>query len=370
MKPIGFLLSGLAGLLLTSTLSVAQTAGSLDWNFGNTDQASGLWWKPRDIGADGKILVVRDITSDVPLHLCIARLDRSGNYDSLFRPASVSCKRVSEAVFDGPVVAAAPDGKVLVTMRYGHFMLPDGRPVDLLRLQKDGELDPSFVPVPREIAPGGYPRPWRHIGELTVLPDNRILYGLTRVHPDGSVDLTYKPSESEAENTLPSVRPLQTNIVLREVLPDNSLLMARLNTDGVVQEIFRVPQWSRRYPVQELRNLQVISMLIEPDGNLLLTTVYDTVSGSFPRELETIRIYGDGQPYIWPHTVRRQPNGGFEFELTAATNRTVIIEARADLNAAPWMPISTFPPAVDRGIMKVTDPTFDQRHRIYRAVAK
>ena len=86
---------------------------------------------------------------------------------------------------------------------------------------------------------------------------------------------------------------------------------------------------------------------------------------------ETIRLHGDGVPYAWPHTLQRSSEGTVAFEITAATNRTVVVEASTDLKSGSWTPLTTFAPAVQRATIEFSDLEAGKfQKRFYRAISR
>lgn len=144
--------------------------------------------------------------------------------------------------------------------------------------------------------------------------------------------------------------------------------LVRLNTDGSRDETY----------VSELRHdihlrdgvddFQVQAMVLQPDEKLVVSTIAYSDEGTPVRSI--IRLHGDGAPYIVPASIRADSHQSIGFQMTAATNRTVVVESSPNLKSGPWTVLATFPPAVRRETIQFSDnASANTQQRFYRVVS-
>lgn len=205
-----------------------------------------------------------------------------------------------------------PDGGILVRGRTEMILFPDGPPPDgitnhLTRLHPDGRLDSSFALDARVVLPQ---REW----EPTVLqpaPDGKLLIAtsartadgqslashLVRLNRDGSLDTTF-------QITLQSPFQLYTPLRAIAAQPDGRILIGgvflregnvfpgllRLTQDGSMDGQFTPVEcpWGGISTNPEPR-----SIVIQPDGRILIAGHFDRVNSSAKTNLA--RIHSDGQ---------------------------------------------------------------------------
>lgn len=203
-------------------------------------------------------------------------------------------------------------------------------------------------------------------------PRNR----LARLHPNGSLDKSFVPFATGWADVDLGFRfafVIQRDgkvIVWGRFLMQGAakpLLLVRLNSDGSLDDDFHAEPRSLRFAENEVEDLSVRSVALQPNEDFLVAIQFRVRGG--PIETQPIRMYGDGFPYLWPHAFQRNADGTTELQITASTNRTVVVEAAADLKAPQWHAVATLPAGAGQRIMTVNDSdavAFPQR--FYRAV--
>lgn len=277
----------------------------------------------------------------------LLRLKPNGELDSAFVP---QLRGADSYVYD---FAVQPDGRIVVAIIE---TLIDGQKRSVIRLLPDGSYDPSFEPV---LIGGGV--------TARTMPDGKILLGgisavngraspeWVRLHPDGRFDLEFVPFTSDLDfGNLAIQRDGKIILFQYGKAVGSPGQLVRLHTDGRRDETY----------VGGLRDAQgVYAVALQPDGKLVSSV---NVSGV----VSIIRLHGDGVPYIVPPSVRANSSGIVEFQITAATTRTMVIESSADLKSGPWTVLATFPPAVGRGTIQFSDSgSAKTPQRFYRAVS-
>jgi len=223
-------------------------------------------------------------------------------------------------ITDGDVhfVHSLPDGKVFLGAVSGGFTTVNGiaRP-GLARLQADGGLDLDFIPFADDLNPGN----------LAIQRDGKIILAQ-----------------------------------FWKMLGSPTRQLVRLNTDGSRDETY----------VSELHEIhddfQVQALVLQPDEKLVVSTVTRSDDGTPVSSI--IRLHGDGMPYILPTSIRANSNRTVEFQITAATNRTVVVEYSPNLKSGPWTILETFPPGVGRETIQFSDSaSANMPQRFYRALS-
>jgi uncharacterized delta-60 repeat protein len=223
--------------------------------------------------ADGRVLIGGTFTSvDARPRSGLARLHADGALDVEFR-----------ADTGGPNVGflgVGPDGKVWVG---GNFVTVAGAVRrNLARLNPDGTVDAGFTPP--AIVSGQYD----YVSWVHTLGDGRLLVGghfesrpaqgmpdqnLVRLHPDGSLDLSFTCDLSGLYLASALVRPDAT-IVAGGMLhswtgTSHYFVLAELGADGQVV---------REYSPAVLPAM-VTSVLLQTDGKLVIGGMFSTVYG-------------------------------------------------------------------------------------------
>ena len=327
-----------------SGLARLNRDGSVDGSF---PPAPGGWfvWKLVLLPSGGYLVAGSGETTGYTLF----RLKHNGELDSAFVP------QILGADPDVRDFAVQPDGRIVVRI---FETLIDGQKRNVIRLLPDGSYDPSFAPVLTNGDVVGF----------GTLPDGKILlWGefstvngmarpwLARLHADGRLDLNFVPITEEFDKANLAIQRDGKIILLQYGKVNGSpAQLVRLNTDGRRDETY----------VSGLRNAQrVYAPVPQPDEKLLVSSV--DASG-----VSIIRLHGDGAPYIVPVSIRPNSNGTIEFQITAATNRTVVVESSPNLKSGPWTMLATFPPGVGRETIQFSDSgSTNTQQRFYRAVS-
>ena len=238
---------------------------------------------------DGKILVGGAFTmlggggTGTTTRIALGRLNADGSLDS-FNPGA------SKAFGGAPIVytmALQPDGKIVVGGYLNGLGGGTGNTVRnyLGRLEADGSVDLGFNPGANSI--GG-------VTALVLQADGKIVVGgsftglglgtgtgslranIGRLHPDGSVDLTFNPGAEAQVNTL--AVQIDGRIVLGGYFkwlgdqggPARSVrnYIGRLNADGSVDSGFNPGAGN-----------VLNAVAIQPDGAILAAGIFGTVGG-------------------------------------------------------------------------------------------
>ncbi|MGB3527597.1 MAG: T9SS type A sorting domain-containing protein [Flavobacteriales bacterium] len=209
----------------------------------------------------------------------IVRINSDGSRDAGFDVGYGTGSSVS-------VVAIQNDGKVLIG---GHFYGYPGSTGlnDLMRLNSDGSFDTGF-----DSGDGAYPG----IGEILVLPDNKILIAglfteywgvprnhIARMNADGSLDPSFDPGAGATSQTSSSA----STIALQ---PDGKIILAgqftaydgtprkciaRLNSDGSLDNSFDAGAG----PVASGYDDRISKVVLQPDGKILVIGNFYTFNG-------------------------------------------------------------------------------------------
>jgi uncharacterized delta-60 repeat protein len=183
--------------------------------------------------------------------------------------------------FDGAVWCAAEqaDGRLLVGGTFDH--LGTNRIRGLARLLPDGTPDPSFVHQP---GAGGTVV---FAGDVEVLPDGRLLVGgffeeyhgvktrnLIRLQPDGTLDPTFPLLATGASWSVYSLEQIPDGRVyvagfFEQIGGRPFKRLARLQADGSLDLTFKAPQ----------PNGEVVEMKPLPNGQLLVCGSFSTIGG-------------------------------------------------------------------------------------------
>jgi uncharacterized delta-60 repeat protein len=299
------------------------------------------------VQADGKIIVSGPFTSmnGVPRNR-IARLNADGSIDTTFNPGTGLDSG------GGARTALQSDGKILATTGGATY---NGGAADLVRINPDGTRDESLVVTS---APSG------SISAVAVQPDGKILIGgsftsingvtrtgVARLNPNGDVDPTFEavlgysstPSATRfvVEPTgkvmiagfFTSVNGVNRNKVAR--LEANGALDVTFEssatvTIGIVAALVRQPD-GKYLIAEDTRTLQrldgngardtgftppslgwggsvgfIQSVLLQPDGTMLIGGQFDLVGGILRRNLTRLRANGAHDPSFMPNGTNDQ----------------------------------------------------------------
>ena len=178
-----------------SGITLIQSNGTVDPTFADEGGATGGGGFNRleDIARqpDGKVIVVGEFTTfNGQSRNRIARLNADGTLDTSFNVGTGA---------NGTVAAmlVQPDGKIIIG---GYFTQYNGAARGLLaRLNADGTLDTSFVPLTFGSTPG-----WR-VESLALQPDGKILVGGSFYFSGPTLKPASAASRRPARSTRPSI---------------------------------------------------------------------------------------------------------------------------------------------------------------------
>jgi uncharacterized delta-60 repeat protein len=208
--------------------------------------------------------------------------------------------------------------------------------------------------------------------------NGRARNGLARLNRDGSLDDAFAPFSSAWEARGVGAVQVQRD---GKILAGGAfwkqgatapLLLARLNVDGTLDSSYRDSSlMTATWLYGSVADIHVTDLLLQPNEDVLATLRFTRLPEKITVST-TFRLHGDGWPYILPASVRANGKDGLTFEIAAATNRNVFVEATSNLNQPVWDRRGSFPPAVNRGRMTFTDHAdgapFPQQ-RFYRVVS-
>src|SRR5262245_18482512 len=306
---------------------------------------------------NGSILVS---WSGGPGPLALVRLKPNREIDPGFAPKV----QVPEGwVFE---FAVQPDGRIVVSISEP---LIDGTKRNVIRLLPDGSYDPSFEAV---LTAGDV-----HVVET--LPDGRILLGANgivtvkgyvtspaplRLQVDGQLDLDFLPFTNDLDPDDRLAIQRDGKIIVRQFWRTNGFptrQLVRLNRDGSRDETFVADLHSPPGTYE----VGIRDLVLQPDGKLLVAALFLANSGAVG---SIARLHGDGAPFLVPASLHRNTDGTVDFQVTTATNRTVIIEAADNLKPDSWEAIASFLSATNRGPINFRDADAGRfSRRFYRA---
>jgi uncharacterized delta-60 repeat protein len=238
--------------------------------------------------ADGKVLVGGDFrNTNETRGPILVRLQPDGAIDPSFLPATTFNNRIR-------AIVPLPNGKVLVG---GSFSSADGRIRNVARLNPDGSLDPAFV-LSNDAPAGGLGD--GEVRGLAVQPDGKILLagyftrfgtitrrGVARLEADGALDTTFDPGlGASADTASVAVQPDGKILLAGDFLVFNGQQLsriARLNPDGSVDLTFRPTPGPNR---------ETHAVGLQADGKVLLGGEFTEVNGL--RRERIARLHPDG----------------------------------------------------------------------------
>ncbi len=241
----------------------------------------------------GKILVAGFLgfANGVP-RTGIARLNGDGTLDPTFAP--------SGSGFDADIVsrfAVQPDGKIVVIGGFTHY---DGRPANgIARLNPDGSLDESFIPVGSGFDGSLFFAVALQADGKIVVAGNFTQYqgapraGIARLNPDGSLDTAFNPGAGFDSPVLALAVQADGKIVAGGAFVHfdgtSRRAIARLNADGSLDPTFAPGQGFTFDGI--LGNSGIVETLaVQPDRRIVAGgdfTTYDGVSRRSIARLES-----------------------------------------------------------------------------------
>jgi uncharacterized delta-60 repeat protein len=268
----------------TQVPSVDRTFNSQDKGFGSGDSFDGFV-KDAVVQQDGKILIGGYFLSyNGTMKSNLLRLNEDGSLDQTFG--------LGMGV-DNPVYAIAvqPDGRILIG---GYFTSYDGVPrTNIARLTREGYLDTTFNPG--ESTDG-------LIESIVLQPDGKILIGghfihynghernyIARLNTDGTVDETFRSPLDMTEGGYVNTITLQSDgrilmggIFLKEDRTAVIRIM-RLNSDGSFDTTF-----SPKSYIDDT----ILSIAVQKDGRILIAGALSVYN--YPIRNHIVRLNADG----------------------------------------------------------------------------
>jgi uncharacterized delta-60 repeat protein len=280
--------------------------GSLDSGFNVGSGADGLIFAVA-VQTDGKVLIGGYFTNVNGLSRSyIARLNADGSVDTGFNPG---------ADYYVYAIVVQPDGKILVG---GWFTTLAGVSIHgIARFNEDGSFDTSFNPGTAA---------YYGISALALQSDGRVLIAagdVRRLNADGSVDASFNAHPSDEVSSI-AVQSDGKILIGGQFYAINAIIhsyFARLQPDGSLDESFNPPL--QLYPPG------VASIVVEPQGTILVSAGFYAVNGLGPRNL--VRLNPDGSVNSTLNT-GRGINAGVSTGVVQADGRIVIGGGFGDVN--------------------------------------
>ncbi|MGH2665152.1 hypothetical protein [Flavobacterium sp.] len=243
--------------------------GSLDTSFNSNSLINGSIFTFQ-VQSDGKIIINGNFTTVGGVSRNgIARLNADGSFDASWDVGTGFTGGLSAGL------ALQEDGKIIVT---GTFTTYNGIARNrIVRLNPDGTLDSTF-----DIGTGANGA----TGKIAIQPDGKIIicgtfstingvakYGIARLNVDGSVDTSFLVGSG-----------LNANVDSLIVLPDGKILLAgqmQTYNGAYVGSIFRLnPNGSKDTTFGNLSHNDTINALvIQPDGKIVVAGTETNVLG-------------------------------------------------------------------------------------------
>ncbi len=364
--------------------------------------------------SDGRILIGGDFTKvNGTNRNHIARLNADGGLDTMFDPGSGADNSVLAMVLQ-------PDGKAILG---GGFTVINGTNRNCIaRLNSDGSLDGSFDPGTGAIGLV-YSIALQTNGEVIIGGSFTNINGVTRnrvarLRSDGTVDGTFDAGNGPNSNVYSVAVQADGKVLLGgsfdKVNGTNRQYLARLNTDGTLDNAFNPGSWAvNGYFSSEVYSVAlqwdgklltggdffitngitanhiarfntdgsldrtfvpgaldgyVYSIALQPDGRVLIGGTFGSVDG-WPRN-HVARLWGDGATLVYgPET----ENDDFVVRFMGIPGIIYTVEYEESLSPANWQKlINLTAPTNDTGlglgVFEVRDPVQHTESRFYRVV--
>ncbi len=254
-----------------------EANGSLDGSFNPGTGPNSSWVASLALQADGKIVIGGGFTAMNGTNCNgVARLNANGSLDGSFSPGTVLTANYLTDYFAVNSLAVQGDGKVIVG---GTFAVNVTNSINLARLNADGSLDGGF-----SLSKGAD----SDVLAVAVQPDGRVLLGgaftgirgtirnyIAALNAAGSLDVSFDPGE-EISNQVRSVVVQPDGKVLLggsfdSVQGTNRNGIARLNANGSLDRTFD--------PGTGV-NGAVHAIALQADGKVLLGGSFNSVNGT------------------------------------------------------------------------------------------
>ncbi|HWI57952.1 MAG TPA: immunoglobulin domain-containing protein, partial [Bacillota bacterium] len=269
--------------------------GSLDTSF-NPGANATLY--SLAVQPDGKILAGGDFTSLAGYsRVGLGRLNPNGTLDTGFSPTILAPPPGYTRTVRVQVILLQPDGKLLIG---GRSSLNGGTATGFVyRLNANGTTDTTFVTTGDANGP---------VASLALQPDGKILVGglftylrsqprnrLGRLNADGTIDKDFNPN---ADNSVFALALQADGKILvggsfATLASQPRTNLARLNPDGTLDSNFALAVTGGSFPT-------VYSVVVQVDGNILLSGFFTTVAGQARAHLARINSSGGVDPGFNP----------------------------------------------------------------------
>jgi RNA polymerase sigma factor (sigma-70 family) len=341
-----------------ANISRLNPDGSLDATF---DPGPGTDWQPGQLKTsyvtcvviqdDGKILVGGTFAKMAGIkHVGLARLNPDGKLDTTFNPPTDGNVSSSSAL------AIQADGNILVFGGFSNRFLT--------RLHPDGTIDPTFH-VDATFPASGF-------GPMALQKDGKILISSVRLNSDGSRDTNFLVKVIRVGSTvsyIPGSFAVQRDgkILIgggfNQVNGVARTGIARLNSDGSVDRTFDPGSGlGPLIPKPFGPSLSVKSLVLQPDGKILLGGSFDTFNGVSRDRI--IRVFGD--PPLRFDSAALSRDTRFQTVITSLEDAPILIQSSTDL--VQWSPLTMLTNATSGAVF--TDVTTNASQRFYRALTR
>ena len=275
----------------------------------------------------------------------IARLNPDGNLDTSFQSTASLANGGSVSS-----IVLQKDGKLLIG---GNFTNVNGVVRNrIARLNQDGTLDTSFVPV------AGSPL-------IAIQSDGQVLAGTTRLNVDGSLDASFKKPSVDGFGVYSLA--VQSNgkvLIAGQFTKVNGVgrnSIARLNSDGMLDTSFQDGLSGVTWNSGAAR---VESLTVQSDGRVLIGGDFGEVNG-VPATYFT-RLWGED----FPPPIKSIQASGANVNLTwhSISNRTYRVQHNANLSATNWTDLGGDVFASGATAGKTDSTTGNASQRFYRVL--
>jgi len=269
-----------------------ERPGSFDWSFQRSVWQSLGWEFSAIVQPDDGILI--GIQSP---YGTVARLSPNGVLDSAFVATNIvpwphTWDAYSTIVHLGPT---QPDGRILVFGELSSYYQPGTN--RLVRLLPDGAIDPGFS-IPPNVALASGPMALQPDGRIFIsgtatLAGGEVLEGLLRVHPDGSLDTSFRPQIPSSVFALALQADGRILVGgLFQINGESFCGVVRLHSSGGLDASF-APVSTRSLVFTFDNNSPPVQISLETNGNILVAGSFNRVNGSILYGL--VRVFPNGE---------------------------------------------------------------------------
>lgn len=332
----------LFNFLIIVQFAAAQIQGTIDNSFLSENSGrKGAQGPTYDLveQADGKVVIAGQFSSYNQIERrSLVRINTDGSMDTAFNQTNFFVGGTTGSAPSITAVAIQSDGKIIVG---GNFLANNGFPdfdliaEDIVRLNSDGTVDQSFI-APENATPCG------DIEDIVIQPDGKIIIvgnisfclgstidnneNILRLNSDGSLDETFQVSANGfaiEKAVLQSDGKIVVAGIFSDVNGESREGIARINSDGTLDMSFDIGTGF---------DDDVEAIAIQTDGKILAVGDFENYNGepqprivrlntdgsvdnsfdpgtsaeryfpsadaSFPSDIESVAIQGDGKIII------------------------------------------------------------------------